>query len=49
MRILGQQENGKLSESAASSNAADFYNRQARPLASFEDEGLYDIGRYSHN
>lgn len=41
MRIIGHQENGKVSEFPA---AADSRRGQEGPLVAFDDEGLFDIG-----
>lgn len=43
MRIIGHQENGKVSEFPV---AAESRKRQEGPLVAFDDEGLFDIGEY---
>lgn len=44
MRIIGHQENGKVSEFPAFSAASRKQEGGQGPLVSFDDEGLYDIG-----
>lgn len=46
VRILGQQQ-----ENAApsSSGVDNFFGKKARLLASFDDEGLYDVGEFKNN
>lgn len=44
MRILGQQQEN----ASPSSSGANFCGKKARLLASFDDEGLCDVGEFAN-